>query len=222
MCGIFGSNNREQFLSLQKLNLKRGDFAQSNLLINKEGYEVHKIPMSELKNSTYRFPKKRKFDLYLGHVQAPTSTKRTFDLNTTHPFIVENWIVAHNGVLTNFKELVDEYQMPYSNPVDTSIIPYMLYKNSMMYSKVSEVNLITDCLSKLKGTFGLWIFNAYTANTFLARCGVTLFADVYENTFSSIKQTGFIELEEGILHQVTPEGITPVGDFDCDSPFFTL
>lgn len=222
MCGIFGSNNREKYLTLQKLNLERGDFAHSSLLINKDGFEIHKVPLQNVVGAKYKFPKKIKFDLYLGHAQAPTSSQRKFDLNTTHPFIVENWVVAHNGVLTNFKDLVNQFEMPYNNPVDTSIIPYILYSTQTFGTRNTEIDVIANCLQLLKGTYGLWMFNANTGNAFLARCGVTLFANVYENTFSSIQEKGLTSLDEGVIYQLTSEGITPVRTFDCDSPFFTL
>jgi glucosamine 6-phosphate synthetase-like amidotransferase/phosphosugar isomerase protein len=222
MCGIYGSNNREKFLTLHKLNLQRGDFAHSSLLIDKEGFDIYKVPLQTSPKVNFKFPKKKKYDLYLGHVQAPTSSQRIFTANTSHPFIVENWVVAHNGVLTNFKQLVNQFEMPYNNPVDSSIIPYMLYSSQNMLGKHSEVDLIINCLNLLKGTFGLWIFNANTNNSFLAKCGVTLFGDIYENTFSSIHEKGLSSLEEGVLYQLTSEGITSVGVFDCDSPFFTV
>ena len=219
MCGIFGATTREKYLTLQKLNLKRGDFAQSTLFVDKVGYEIHKVP---LKNAAtkYRFPKKKKFDYYFGHVQAPTSEMRTFNPNTSHPFCVENWIVAHNGVLINFKELVNEFQVPYSNPVDSSIIPYILF--TIQQVSKNEIEAITQSLAFLKGTYGLWIHNNATANTFLAKCGVTLFADIYENTFSSVKDKGLETLQDGILYQLTKEGLTTVATFECDNPFFTL
>jgi glucosamine 6-phosphate synthetase-like amidotransferase/phosphosugar isomerase protein len=218
MCGIYGATNKEQYLTLQKLNTSRGDFCESNMLINKKGFEIHKVPKRAKKD--YKFPSKKKFDLYLGHSQAPTSTKRLFDPDTSHPFAVENWLVAHNGVLTNYKELVNEFQRPYSNPVDSSIIPYVLY--SLTSYSDDEVEIIINTLEFLKGTFGLWVHNVQTGNTFLAKCGVTLFADVYENSFSSTKYKFFDPLEEGTLYQITHEGITSIGNFDCDSPFFTV
>lgn len=220
MCGIFGATNREKYLTLQKLNMKRGDFAQSTLFVDKEGYEIHKVPLKK-PISKYRFPKKKRFDYYFGHVQAPTSIVRDFHPNTSHPFCVENWIVAHNGVLTNFKTLVDEYEMPYNNPVDSSIIPYVLYKIQEL-TNYNEVDIIINTLNQLQGTFGLWIHNVFTANTFLAKCGVSLFADIYENTFSSVHMDGLTQLEDGILYQVTKEGLTSVAVFECDNPFFTL
>ena len=183
MCGIYGSTDRDRYLTLQKLNTSRGDFCESNLLLNNEGFEIHKIPKRAKKE--YKFPKRKKFNLYLGHSQAPTSAKRLFDPETSHPFAVENWIVAHNGVLTNYKELINEFQRPYDNPVDSSVIPYILYKLSE-YSD-DEVEIIVNSLE-----------------------------------FSSVKHKFFDPIEEGTLYQLTHEGTTVVGTFDCDSPFFTV
>lgn len=219
MCGIFGATERERYLNLLKLNKARGDFAQSCALIERSGFEIHKVPLRNAATK-YRFPKKKKFDLYLGHVQSPTSAVREFSLNTTHPFIVENWVVAHNGVITNHKQLIDQFEMPYKNPVDSSIIPFILYSMQACYNK--EIDIITASLSMLQGTFGLWIHNADTGNTFLVKCGVTLFADLYENTFSSIQTNKLEPLEDGVLYQFTTEGLTTVAEFEYDNPFFTL
>ena len=218
MCGIFGSTNRQQYLTLQKLNLSRGDFAQSSLLVNDNGFEIHKVPLKS--KEKYVFPKKKKFDWFLGHVQAPTSVKRSFDPQTSHPFMVEDWVVAHNGVLTNFKELVDQFQMPYKNPVDSSIIPYIFF--SLENYMDDEVEILVKGLEQLKGTFGLWIFNAKSRNIYLAKCGVTLFADLVENEFSSIKYKFYDPLEDGTLYQLTHEGITSIAHFECDNPFFIV
>jgi hypothetical protein len=111
--------------------------------------------------------------------------------------------------------------MPYDNPVDSSIIPFMLFKLESI-TGAGEVDLLVTVLSQLKGTFGLWIHNVRTGNSFLAKCGVTLFGDIYENTFSSVHSNGLDQLEDGILYQITREGLTTVAEFDCDNPFFTL
>ena len=219
MCGIYGATTREQYITLQDLNHTRGDFCESSMLIkNDTGFEIHKVPYKAKKE--YKFPKRKKFDLFLGHSQAPTSKKRIFDPDTSHPFIVENWIVAHNGVLTNYKELVNEFKRPYNCDVDSSIIPYVFYSLESYYN--NELDIIANGLEFLKGTFGLWIHNVQSNNTFIAKCGVTLFGDVYNNEFSSVKHASYESLEEGVIYQITPEGITQVATFDCDSPFFTV
>jgi glucosamine 6-phosphate synthetase-like amidotransferase/phosphosugar isomerase protein len=219
MCGIYGATNRDKYLTLQSLNHSRGDFCESNVLIKKDtGFEIHKVPSKAKKE--YKFPKRKKFDIFLGHSQAPTSKKRIFDPETSHPFIVDNWIVAHNGVLTNYKELVNDFKRPYTCDVDSSIIPFIFYSLENYYD--NELDIIVNGLEFLKGTFGLWIYNTNSNNIYLAKCGVTLFADIYNNEFSSIKHQFYDPLDEGVVYQLTQEGITSVATFDCDSPFFTV
>jgi glucosamine 6-phosphate synthetase-like amidotransferase/phosphosugar isomerase protein len=217
MCGIYGAVTRKDFLNLRDVNKKRGDFCNSSLLVNDKQFEIHKVPLTA---KSYSFPRKVKYDLFLGHTQAPTSSKRIFTPITSHPFIYENWVVAHNGVLTNFKKLKEEFCPEWENPVDSSIIPFLL---TVAENHIKDpVQAIASTMELLEGTYGLWMWNADTKITYLAKCGVTLHARLLDNVFSSVKFGDFEPLEDGSIYQFTQEGITQVGNFDCDSPFFTV
>jgi glucosamine 6-phosphate synthetase-like amidotransferase/phosphosugar isomerase protein len=217
MCGIYGALNRKDFLKLRDANKKRGDFCNSTLMINDLQFEIHKVPFSA---KAYSFPRKTKYDLYLGHTQAPTSSKRVFTPVTSHPFAYENWFIAHNGVLTNFKQLREEFCPEWENPVDSSIIPFLLHVTQQHIK--DPVKTIASTLELLEGNFGLWLWNAETKITYLAKCGVTLFGYMLENRFSTVEYAGMEPMDDGIIYQLTPEGITQVGSFDCQSPFFTV
>lgn len=160
-------------------------------------------------------------DFYLGHTQAPTSSERKYTPKTSHPFKCGDWFVAHNGVLTNFENLKQYIKSPklYNN-VDSSIIPALLD----LYSGESdnEIAIISETLSMLKGTYGVWIYNIVSGNIYLGRCGSTLYCDFLSNNFSSLPIKKYKELEEGIIYQITREGTTSVGGFSTDSPFFIL
>ena len=79
---------------------------------------------------------------------------------------------------------------------------------------------IGKTLSLLEGTFGVWIYNQKNAHIYIARSGSTVYADFLNNEFSSLKEQNFVPLEEGLLYFLTPEGITSVGKFKTNSPFF--
>jgi predicted glutamine amidotransferase len=216
MCAIYGALNRADFLKLREANKERGSFCESTLMVNQEQFEVHKVPKTTF---DYKFPRKPKYDIFLGHTQAPTSSKRTFTPVTSHPFVYENWFVAHNGVLTNFKDLKEEFSPEWENPVDSSIIPFLLHVTEQYVDDPVKCTLTT--LELLEGNFSLWIWNAATKTTYLAKCGATLYARLIENAFSSVKFSDFESLEDGVLYELTHEGITGIGTFECESPFFT-
>lgn len=224
MCGIFGATEEEQFLTLYQLNQKRGNFATSLCFINKKGdMHIHRwsgtVEPQHIKKILKQIDDKIIF--YAGHNQAPTSSKRKYSVETAHPFNTQHYTIAHNGVLTNFNELKEMFDPKWKNPVDSSIIPFICTMYEEEFPDSTNIEAITHSLGKLDGTFGLWIYDSDLNTMFLARCGSTLFADKLNNSFSSIKFKGSEVLDEGCLYQLTPEGVTAVGMFDCDSPFFT-
>ncbi|NBW58179.1 hypothetical protein EBR43_10465, partial [bacterium] len=175
------------------------------------------------KTFVIEYAKKRRditdFKYFLGHTQAPTSSERNFSPKTSHPFQYKNWIIAHNGVLTNDKLLKKTITDKKAfNAVDSSVIAPLIHNHVKQYD--DEVVGISKTLSLLEGTFGLWMYNQQTANVYLARSGSTLYADFLNNEFSSLAQKEFIALEEGLIYLLTPEGITSVGKFKSNSPFF--
>jgi len=225
MCGIFGATEKDRFLTLYKLNKKRGTFATSLCLVTDKGdLIIHRWSGSvDVKLVETAFQRdKAKIVLYLGHTQAPTSSKRKYDVKTAHPFNYENFTVAHNGVLTNFKEIKEQFDPKWSNPVDTSIIPVMLSESYKAgEGSLTPVDTTSRVLGLLEGTFGVWIYDSNYNNTYIARCGSTVFVNYLYNEFSSVKFSQCELLPEGVLFQLTPEGITAVSQFDFDSPFFT-
>ncbi len=114
MCGIYGSNDLTTFEVLGDANRERGNFSTGILykyrnssyqVLRRDGtprWSSFNLP----NNATVAGEKVYGDYLYLGHNQAPTSSKREYDELTTHPFQYGDWIVAHNGVLTNTTDLI--------------------------------------------------------------------------------------------------------------------
>ena len=231
MCAIFGSNKFSTYQKLYNVCQERGDFAYGSLYTGarKEGRYVvttraEKTVILSNKDS-FLFENKtvfiNKLDFFLGHTQAPTSSKRIYDEKTSHPFKGKKWVVAHNGVLTNFNDLkkIINNKKKYCE-VDSSIIPALLDHFSKKREK--EVSIISEVLSLLEGTFGVWIYSLLSGSIYLARSGSTLYADFLTNSFSSLPYSKFTSLEEGVIYTVTSEGLTSVGGFDNNSPFFII
>lgn len=228
MCGIFGSKDFKTYTALYNKNKKRGTFAFGGIFITKSMYATLRSPgkISLNKNLVIKYGKvKRKiddFDYFLGHTQAPTSSVRKYDHKTSHPFSIEDWVVGHNGVLTNHIELKKQIKnKKLFNEVDSSVIPALLHLQRKKLPKKDEAYLIASVLGTLHGNFGLWVYNCKTQNVYIARSGATLYADFLNNSFSSLHEKGYKAIEEGVVYLLTPEGTTEVGEFKPNSPFFT-
>jgi glucosamine 6-phosphate synthetase-like amidotransferase/phosphosugar isomerase protein len=213
MCGIFGSFRPSKFEVLDKANQTRGNFASGLIYFDETNFDVFKT------EGCFDWDEINLPDglTYLGHNQAPTSSERIWKEHNSHPFIVKEWVVAHNGVLTNFEKLKADYLPEHENRVDSSIIPALL---SHFENDYKDIALIEHVLSLLEGTFGLWIVDTKNLNVYIARQGSTLFYD--KNSFSSTKGDNFKEVKEGVIYKFTKKGAKPVGSFKNKSPFLEL
>lgn len=228
MCGIFGAKDFKTYTKLYNRNKKRGTFAFGGIFLTKSIFATLRSPgkINLSKNLVIKYANIKKkiydFDYFLGHTQAPTSSIRKYNHKTSHPFTVEDWIVAHNGVLTNHLELKKTLKnKKLFNDVDSSVIPALLYSQRKRFPKKDEAALVSAVLNTLQGNFGLWIYNSKSQNIYIARSGATLYADFLNNSFSSLSDKGLKSIEEGTLYLLTPEGITGVGEFKPNSPFYT-
>jgi glucosamine 6-phosphate synthetase-like amidotransferase/phosphosugar isomerase protein len=219
MCGIFGTTEKDRFATLYNLNRTRGDFAFGCCFITdtKSIQYVHHQP-GILDFDSGLFSPNISYFYMLGHTQAPTSSQRTFNKYTSHPFEHEDWVVAHNGVLSNYEHLKEKYLPDHSNPVDSSIIPALLTQ----LHDGEECDTIKEVLELLEGTYSVWIFNIKSKNIYIARCGSTLYVDRLNSEFSSTKTEGMEEFPDNSLSIITSEGITNLTGFDGNSPFLII
>ena len=229
MCGIFGTSSAERFDTLYKLNQDRGAFSFGSVYIR------HYTPHNKYPEiGVYKSPgigeiDKKYADTYhylTGHTQAPTSSQRDYDKNSTHPFIVDNWIVAHNGVLSNDREIAAKFDLSNVNEVDSSVIPALIQHNESLseYTGIDEVGAIVETLEEIAGTFACWMINKKTGNIYIARVGSTLFLNPKTGEFSSKMQGGFKTLPEGILYKRNhdTEVFEPITPFKYNSPYLIL
>ena len=223
MCGIYCSNDLSTFEVLQEVNRKRGNFSTGIFYCyNNANYKVIK-KKGNINFNNVNLPSE-KGHLYLGHNQAPTETGRNWKEEHSHPFWFGDWVVAHNGILTNSKDLIEDHIPAHDNPVDSSVISALLdefeYKHGPCEDAESEIQNILYTIERLKGTFALWIVNIKTMNIYIARQGSTLFYK--DANISSIRGCDYKEVSEGILYNYSYEGLTELDGFVYDSPFLTL
>ena len=162
---------------------------------------------------------------FTGHVQAPTSAKRDWTWDTSHPFDSLSWMVFHNGVLTNAPELEQWCRPSWSNPVDTAIIPELLQHTmeSCKYKKPRPVYYIKQVLEMLEGTFALSIIDCDTNEVYLARSGSILHYNS-KGDYSTLPGKGYREVPEGVILRLNTETkrFNKVGSFKTKSPFLFI
>jgi glutamine phosphoribosylpyrophosphate amidotransferase len=211
MCGIFGSTDVKTFRELYTKNTERGNFVRSITMVFPGGMKDN-IQVAIKHEQDFDKPiKENPFCIYyLGHVQSPTSKIRTFNTDTSHPFIYKNTYLAHNGVLQNFNELTEKYELKgKANKVDSSVILPLIYMSG-----------IKNALSELKGTFGCWMYEPNMGRLQVFRSGSTLFTD--DTSFSSAQIPDWKSATEGTIYEFnfSKNKFLEKQKFELNSPFF--
>lgn len=221
MCAIIGTKSVSKFEVLYDANLPRGNFATGILsLYDDNNQQVIK------KQGTLNFDQVQldeRCDYYIGHVQAPTSAKREWSYDTSHPFESLSWSVVHNGVLTNYQEIRAKHLDWDVNPVDTAIIPNLLQHYTEQCSDECPAHeVIKKVLNEIDGTFALAMVDTDSNDVYIARQGSVLhYSDSGE--FSTLGGQGFRVLPEGVIMMLKDfSSWEIVNTFEVKSPFLFL
>ena len=217
MCAIFGSFDKTMLEVLYDANKERGNFASSIVCLSDDDQYIAKYE-GDINFDKFNYAGRKDIEYLLGHVQAPTSAKRTWNYNTSHPFESMTWLVSHNGVLTNEKKLRRKHTRFLENPVDTAVIVELLEK----YSQVNKtpINTIKQVLSMLEGSFALSVVNCETNDVFIARVGSVLHYNNKGN-YTTMPGTGYKVLPEGVIMKLNKKTKrwNKAGTFEVKSPF---
>ena len=217
MCAIFGSFDKSMLEVLYEANKQRGNFASSVVCLSDDDQYIAKYE-GDINFDKFNYAGRKDIEYLLGHVQAPTSAKRTWNYNTSHPFESMTWLVSHNGVLTNEKKLRRKHTRFLENPVDTAVIVELLEK----YSQVNKtpINTIKQVLSMLEGSFALSVVNCETNDVFIARVGSVLHYNNKGN-YTTMPGTGYKVLPEGVIMRLNKKTKrwNKAGTFEVKSPF---
>ncbi len=215
MCGIAGSSNKKKAFSLYQSNLDRGYYSSGSLMIDELNFCESKKVQGQFKSIPIPDSSSNRNNLYhLYHSRGPTTETLTFEEKDNHPFLYRDWVVAHNGIISNFEELKSKHfaNEIFETNTDSCIIPRMLFKFGL-----------EEGLSQLKGTFAIWAYNTVTGDIYIARNSCTLYADLSTGDFSSTQFEGSVMIEEGVIYKIVNYNkIIEETRFVSDSPYFIL
>lgn len=217
MCAIFSGSNVSTMEILYEANLPRGNFAtgviclydaNNQQTIKKEGsINFNEIQLDE------------SCDYFIGHCQAPTSAKRSWAYETSHPFESLSWSVCHNGIITNWKELREKYDLPSSNPVDSAVITDLLQYFTENEEEARGHEIIKRVLGELRGSFAVCIIDTDCNEVYIARQGSVLHFNE-KGSFSTLGGQGYKVLPEGVVMRLENYSKWEVMDtFQLSSPF---
>jgi len=218
MCGIAGSKYKDKAFNLYKNNLTRGYYSSGALTLDSnDQYRIHKTEgVFNESIDCFNPPGIDTYSRYfLYHSRGPTVETKSFEPGDNHPFTYGDWIVSHNGIISNFESLCKEYfpDEDFFGRTDSCIIPRMLEIKPQ----------VSEAMELLKGTFAIWAFNSKHKKTYLARSASTLFANSVTGCFSSTEFEGSESLKEGIVYDVQDYNcIVPAGRFKHKSPYFFI
>ncbi len=212
MCGIFGSNNIKTFRELYTKNSERGNFVRSVTMLFPGGMKNDIRVSTKYEQDFNKHIEENPFCIYyLGHVQSPTSSIREFNIETSHPFNLKNKYIAHNGVLSNHEELIQEYNLNIKCKVDSEVILPLIEKIGF-----------NDAISALQGTFGCWYYDVSHAEIRIFRSGSTIFSN--GGDFSSLKVNDqYKDIAEGdiLVYNFTNNSFNKEKEFELNmTPFF--
>lgn len=220
MCAIFCSKNISKFEVLYEANKSRGKFASSVMVLTDANEQGIYKSVGHLDAESVHIYDNSQY--YIGHVQAPTSDKRAWSYDTSHPFESLSWSVVHNGVISNWKELNEKFVPWNVNPVDTSVIPALFqYFTEECKGECPAHVAIAKTLDMLHGTFAIVCVDTDSNDIYLARQGSTLhFND--QGDVSTIAGEGFTEVPEGIIFMLQDSKWVEVSKFHQSSPFLFI
>lgn len=216
MCGIAGSNNKERAFKLYQSNLDRGYYSSGSIVLDDLGMWVCEKALGQFKepSKTACVPGiHTEGNYYLYHSRGPTVETKEFNETNNHPFFYGDWIVAHNGIISNFEKLGKEHfsKENFEGRTDSCIIPRVLDLFGL------------QGLSKLEGTLAIWAYNIRTKNTFITRNSCTLYANVETGDFCSTMFEGSKMLDEGAIYRITKDNHLVIeAKFATKSPYFIL
>ena len=222
MCAIFGAPDKSMLEVLYAANQDRGTFASSYVQLTYDDQFVYKKE-GEIDFNKVQGSKQTKYSC--GHVQAPTSSMRQWSYETSHPFDTMSWMVFHNGVITNDRDIRKKHLPFIENPVDTSLIVNLLQKfmEDDRSKGTNPVRYIRQALEELAGSFAVSIVDCDTNELYIARVGSMLHFN-NKGCYSTIPGKGYKDLKEGEIRRLDKKTFKfkKVGEFKHDSPFLFI
>lgn len=184
MCGIFGGCNIQDLDILAQFNVKRGNLGFGGLSISRGQEIIFRYSMPYHKE--LYVPKS---DLILCHTLASTG-----DAKRIHPFETDRFVLAHNGILLNYKKFAN-WKI---GPVDSQ---YLLGGiQASVDGQIGVIKSIQVINGLMEGQRSCWMWDKFEKIAYFWRVMSPLFYNLNPFTFSSAEFKDSRMLEEGTIY----------------------
>jgi len=211
MCAISGSTTLDKAFRLYTEGLERGHYGSGLFALTKEVGYIYKQEKPFTIDDIHRWVDDKNEIVYWAfHSRAPTNVIHSeWSYEKTHPFRYKGYIVAHNGIIDNFKSFVESDKFE----IDSSIIPYHLFENDGNIKTVYE---------QYTGLLTSWIYDLNKHKFYIVKGGSSLFKD--ETSFSSLNFKNSTQVnDDGIIFELTENYVLEQRDiFNYSNPYFIL
>lgn len=188
MCGIFGILSKDcskniEYLAL--LNSTRGNRGFGGLSVSEDEEIIFRY--SKLYSKVLWIPQNK---FLLCHLLAPTG-----EYARVHPFETDKFVLAHNGILLNYKKFT-EYMI---GPVDSQYLLGMISR----YEGIT-LEAIIWANSLIEGQRACWMWDRFAQRVYFWRVMSPLYFQVENDNivFSSKKILSSFMAEEGLVYSV--------------------
>ncbi len=111
----------------------------------------------------------KKENFLIGHNRYMTTTNNQHNKNN-HPFILNDFVLSHNGVINNEDELKTEFNFLKPVTTDSFLILYLIKHYFKIAKNKIRVNKSKDAIQKttvkLKGSFSVFLYDKIDKNIF--------------------------------------------------------
>lgn len=188
MCGIVGYIGKKEALpillqGLRDLEYRGYDSAGIAILNNgkiKRIREVGKVDMLVKKIDSEKFMG----NMGIAHTRWATHGGVTEKNAHPHTAGAGKLVLAHNGIIENYRELKEKIKEPLESETDTEILAKWIFQHYENNSQHNLVQAVKDALSKVRGTYGMALMHAdHPDELVAARLGSPLVIGIGENEY---------------------------------------
>jgi len=147
-------------------------------------------------------------NLILMHTRAQTKGPAEFNENN-HPFHTKNFILAHNGMISNDTEVIDKHKIQTEIKCDSYAIITAIQKNYESCNNVQEA--VKEALKEITGSMACWLYHKDTGDIYLWRTSnpIEYYLDADSGIFVFASESNYLKRTFGLpykmIHTLTSE-----------------